>query len=86
MVKPLEPSAHEVWLGVGLRVEAASPREAHQQALAWLKATLEAAPTQDGIKITTPATDLAEPVVRAIQQMAAEQQARDTSPHSHTGE
>ncbi len=69
MVKPSEPSASDVWLGVGLRVKAASPEEATRQAVAWLRATLEAASPQDGLHVTAPALDLAEPVVRAIQQM-----------------
>ena len=68
--KPSEP--HEVWLGVGLRVEAASPEEATRQAVAWLRATLEAASPQDGLQVTAPALGLLEPVVRAIQQMGSE--------------
>ena len=73
MVERSEP--HEVWLGVGLRVQAASPEEATRQAVAWLRATLETAPAQDGLHVTVPAADLAEPVVRAIQQMGNEKRA-----------
>jgi hypothetical protein len=62
MVECSEP--HEVWLGVGLRVEAASPEEATRQAVAWLRAILETAPAQDGLHVTVPAADLVEPVVR----------------------
>jgi hypothetical protein len=74
MVKRSEP--HEVWLGVGLRVEAASPEEATRKAVAWLRASLEATSPQDGLHVTAPALDLVEPVVRAIQQMGREK-ARD---------
>jgi hypothetical protein len=63
---------YDVWLGVGLRVEAASPREAREQAVAWLRASLKNAPPQGGLQVTAPAMDLVEPVVRAIQQMGNE--------------
>jgi hypothetical protein len=66
---------YDVWLGVGLRVEAASPGEAMEQAIAWLTASLKNAPPQDGLQVTAPAMDLAEPVVRAIHQIGNEKRA-----------
>jgi hypothetical protein len=46
---------------------------------------LEAAPTQTGIQVVTPAADLAQPVVRAIQQMGREK-ARGERPQAQQGE
>ena len=71
-----ENREHDVWLGVGLRIEAASTCEATRRAIAWLRATLENAPPHDGLQVTTPALDLVEPVVRAIQQMGSQERAQ----------
>ena len=66
---------YDVWLGVGLRVEAASLGEAMEQAIAWLTANLKNAPPQDGLQVTAPAMGLVEPVVRAIHQIGNEKRA-----------
>ena len=79
--------AYDVWLGVGLRVEAASPGEATRRAIVWLRAILESAPEQDGLQVTAPALDLLEPVVRAIQQMGSQKRGDARAhPHEHAPE